>query len=374
MSSASFIAWSPLLGAGAWYAVAAYLVARQRFRTWTEVFFLGLCVAAGSYGLCDAIFFNLGPVSSPATLKLAATASLSSLTFAGFFTFLYGVSLYRRFRGLLLAAFVPVAFFVATFDERMFSGFDPLPGTVGISVPIYDPVWLYPWITFMIVLMGVGLAGIFGTFLEVRKQSPKLANRIGVILLGLLIAAVAGAATNALLAVSGEPAPPLFSTALAIPGVLIFFAVTPSSITRINEAILRRKASRLDVKGTFLTYSDGTLVGSKLVPGEEMIDPDAFSATLDVIQNFMRTSFPTLRGKWLKTIRHGDYTLVMERSKYLCLTLVLGGEENDQLRRQMQDLLLTYERENTAVFARWRGVAADAVGTDAMLDTLLEAT
>jgi hypothetical protein len=107
------------------------------------------------------------------------------------------------------------------------------------------------------------------------------------------------------------------------------------------------------------------------MPEEEMIDADSFSATLDVIQNFMRTSFPTLRGKWLQSIRHGDYTLVMERGRYAYVTLVLGGQENDQLRRQVIHHLEGFEEKNLDVLANWRGMAKDAVGVDEVLNALL---
>ena len=368
MAAYSIILWSPAIGAGAWLAVAAYLLVQRRYRTWTEVFFLGLCLSTAAYGLSDLVFFNM---SAQPELRLAASASLSSLTFASFFIYLYGVSLYRRFQWLLLVAFPPVAFFVATFSEDMFTGFQSIYGGGAPYAPVYNPAWLYPWIALAAALVALGTYGVSMAYVEVRRQSPRLARRILMTLIGFLIAVVAGSLTNTYLAITGEGSPPLFSTFLAIPGVLIFFAVTPSASTRVNEVLLRRKAAQYDAKGAFLTYSDGTLIGSQLAPGEEMIDADSFSATLDVIQNFMRTSFPTLRGKWLKSIRHGDYTLVMERGKYVCLTLVLGGEENDQLRRRMQDLLIQYERDNGATLSRWRGVSADAIGTEALLGTLL---
>ncbi len=369
MASYSFIMWSPLLGAVAWLAVAAYLLSQRRFRTWTEVFFIGLCVATGAYGLSDAVFFNM---TTGAAARIAATASLASLSFAALFIFLYGVTLYRRFRGALLAAIVPVGFFVVTLYETMFNGFEPLSGRGPPFVPVYNLTWLYPWLVLLAVLVAGGLYGVLRTYLEVRRLSPKVARRIGVTLLGLVLASLVGAATNAYLAMTGNPIPPLFSTALAVPGVIIFYAVTPNAFVRLNAAILRRKAAQYDIKGAFLTFSDGTLIGSKLVPEERMIDADSFSATLDVIQNFMRTSFPTLRGKWLKSIRHGDYTLVMERGRYTFLTLVLGGEENDQLRRRIIEALTRFEDTNQEVLERWRGVSKDARGVDELLSAMLE--
>jgi hypothetical protein len=374
MPSYDFLLWAPLISAGVWFSLAAYLVYRERYRTWTELFFVGLCVLTGSYALSDTVFF-----SGLLDLTISATASLSCLTLGSAFLALYGMSLYGRFRRVLFLVFVPVGFFIVTIPSHMFGGFISLEGTptnpTPPYVPSYNESWFLPWLGLIALFWVIGLIQISRTFFAVRKQSPRLARRIGAILLGFSISLVAGFASNAMLGLSDPTAaPPLFSTFLAVPGALIFLATTPSASRRLNDAILRRKAAEYDVKAAFLTFSDGTLIGSRVQPEEDMIDADSFSATLDVISNFMRTSFPTLRGKWLKSIRHGDYTLVMERGEHASLTLVLGGHENDQLRRQIIEHLTKFEEENQEALVNWRGMAKDARGVDDLLASLLAAT
>ncbi len=373
------LALSPLISAGVWLAISGYLVARQQYRTWTERFFLALCLCAAAYALSDVAFFIVGvpaggpydAASNPDTV-FAASASLTSITLAGLFLFLYGASMASRFRRWYLLVMIPIAFFILVLPSKMFTGFTPAtPGGSPVVNPVYDQAWLIPWLLLIGALWLTGLLGVTKTFFEIRRQNPKLANRIGAILAGLAVAVVAGAGTNAIVALFNEHLPPLFSTFLAIPGVMIFFAVNPSTFRSLNDAILRRKQNEYDVKGAFLTFSDGTLIGSRTVPEEEMIDADAFSATLDVIQNFMRTAFPTLRGRSLKSIQQGDYTLIMERGRDAYLTLVISGTENDQLRRKMIEHLADFEATNTEQLAKWRGVAEDAVGVEDLLAAFL---
>ena len=127
------------------------------------------------------------------------------------------------------------------------------------------------------------------------------------------------------------------------------------------------QARRYSIKAVFLTFHAGTLIGAKTKPGETTIDQDLFGATLDVIQNFMRTSFPILRGKSLSSIVHGTYTLVIEKARYCYLTVVLEGEETDQLRRQMRDVLITFEAQNRPALQKWQGVPSEARGTEQLL-------
>ncbi len=374
--SAPYLIFSPLISVAVWLAISSYLIRHERYRTWTERFFLAMCACAGGYAASDTVFFS-SPVPSPqnplllSSANLAASASLAFITVAGFFLYLYGLSLASRFRRVLLVAILPTVFFLVAIPFQMFEGFDIATGPGGLLEPRYNMGWVYPWLLVVGSLWLLGILGVTKTYLEVRQQNPKLANRIAWILAGLSVAVAAGAATNALVAVRVASLPPLFSTFLAIPGLLIFFAVTPSTFRSLNDAFLRRHASEFEVKGAFLTFSDGTLIGSQTAPEEPMIDADSFSATLDVISNFMRTSFPTLRGKWLKSIRHGDYTLLMERGRYAYLTLVISGTENDLLRRTMIEHLEDFEATNGRPLENWRGVATDAVGVDQMLGSLL---
>lgn len=370
MASYAFLTWAPLISAVVWLALSAYLVVQRRYRTWTELFFLGLCAGAGAYALADVFFFG----SADPSPKLEASVSLTCLTLASAFLFLYGMSLHGRFRLPMLLVFAPAVVFAALFPSDMFAGFTPLPGGLTPQVPVYNETLFLPWIAYIIALWGAGLVQVTRTVLEVRRQSPAIARRITVILLSLVGALAVAAGSNALLGLNQYVAqPPLFSAVLAIPGAVIFLAATPNATRRLNDAILRRKAALSDVKAAFLTFSDGTLIGSRVQPEEEMIDADSFGATLDVIANFMRTSFPTLRGKWLKSIRHGDYTLVLEHGRSVYLTLVLGGQENDQLRRRMMEALDSFERTNDRILTHWRGVASDASGVDDVLASMLAA-
>ena len=54
------------------------------------------------------------------------------------------------------------------------------------------------------------------------------------------------------------------------------------------------------------------------------------------------------------------------------MTVVLMGEENDLLRRQMRDALLEFEGRNQQTLIRWKGVTSDAVGTDETFRRLFE--
>jgi hypothetical protein len=177
--------------------------------------------------------------------------------------------------------------------------------------------------------------------------------------------------TNGLLGITRNPnVPPPLSTLLIFVAASAYYTLYPSGRERISEAIRRFQSRRYSIKATFLTFEDGTLIGAKARPGETVIDQDLFGATLDVIQNFMRTSFPILRGKSLSSISHGSYTLVLEKARYSYLTVVLEGEETDQLRRQMRDLLLDFEEKNRHTLQNWQGMPSEAKGTDEMLSEL----
>ncbi len=361
----------PLATVIIWFGLAAYQVARDRYRTWTEAFFLAFCIFVGSYALADFAFF-VAPTQAWA--QTAALVSFAVLTLALTCLVLFAVVFLYRMKAAYFAFFGPAAAFLVILPLYLVVRIDPLDTSGG-------PPWVGDWNT-TVFLAWVGLClaygltaayALFRTYREVASHTTRLRRRMLGLFVVVLLALVFGTLTNALRGITHATVLPLFSTALALPGIVTFVALSPMSTERLSVAVRRWKASRYDIKAAFVIFTDGTLIGAKVKPGEKVIDQDLFGATLDVIQNFMRTSFPTLRGS-LSAIKHGDYTLVMERGKYAYLTVILQGEENDQLRRHMRDILLDYERRNQPILAEWRGMPSEAIGTDSLLGSLLEQT
>ncbi len=361
----------PLITAGVWYALATYQVYRDRFRTWTEAFFLVTCFFTGSYALSDVFFFT-----APTTAQAAEVALIgfTFMTFVATFLFLFAVVFYTRMRRVYLLAFLPAFVILPLIWGGLVDRIIPLESGGGPPwVGDWNANLFIAWVVLIFAFAILAALALLRTYLEVASHTKQLRRRMLGLLLTTLIAVVLALSTNVLRGFTHASVLPLFSTGLALPGVVAFVTLSPMSTERFSVAVRRWKASRYDIKAAFLIFMDGTLIGAKIRPGEKVVDQDLFGATLDVIQNFMRTSFPGLRGS-LSTVKQGEYTLVMERGHHAYLTVVLQGEENDQLRRHMRDLLLEYERDNQTVLADWRGIPAEASGTDALLNSLLEET
>ena len=164
--------------------------------------------------------------------------------------------------------------------------------------------------------------------------------------------------------------------------------IEPDAIDRVLESVkhearthgrrpVRRGASQgrevhaSSVRAAFLTNRAGLLLASRILPDESMVDQDLFGATLDVIQNFMRISFPALQGRWLKSIRSGDRILVLEPGDRVLLTVLVRGEETEDLHRRMRDALREFEARNEGRFDNAVVDPESFVGTDDIMARLL---
>ena len=122
-----------------------------------------------------------------------------------------------------------------------------------------------------------------------------------------------------------------------------------------------------DVIAVLLTYMDGTLIGSRNRSGETVLDQDLLAATLSLIQDFMRTSFPLLRGEMLRTIVQGRYRLLIDSGEWVYLTVIIEGAETPELRARMRQLRDGFERQNREVLVHWNGIAKQVGGLDDVL-------
>ncbi len=122
-----------------------------------------------------------------------------------------------------------------------------------------------------------------------------------------------------------------------------------------------------DVIAVLLTYMDGTLIGSRTRAGASMGDQDLLVGTLTLIQDFMRTSFPALRGESLRTIVQGRYRLLIDSGEWTHLIVVLQGAEAPELRATMHAARESFERDNQAGLVHWNGRGREGVGLDRLL-------
>jgi len=353
----------PIVSAAGWFLLAVLQVYRDRWHTWTEVFFLFSCFFAGLYAVGDWLFFNVHPglPSSASSAHLAAIIGISSLVLTQTFFLLFTQVYLDRMRRRYLLVTIPtvgILFMVWTVLVR-----DVKEG------PVYLPIFNAP--AFGILLVYVVLCSLLGIYnlvrlyRIVRTNSKNLSRRAAGLVTVFTTVLIAGLGTNGYLGITGnQDIPPLFSTLLIFLAGAAYYVLYPVGRERISEAIRRFQAVRYSIKAAFITFEDGTLIGAKIRPGEKVIDQDLFGATLDVIQNYMKTSVPILRGKSLSSITHGHYVLVLERARFTYLTVVLEGEETDQLRRQMRDLLLGFESNNRQVLSAWQGIPDEAKGAE----------
>lgn len=356
----------PLVSAAAWLLLAALQVYRDRWHTWTETFFLFCCFFAGLYAIGDWLFFN----ADPANARLATVYALVSLTgitlavnFFLLFTLVY-VDRMRRLYWIFMLVTGGVLLMVLTLGIQ---NVDPPTAQIPLWRAEFRPPVFAIYLAYIGTYSVAGIRNLYRLRQIVRESSKALARRATGLLVTFTLVLFLGLGTNAYIGVASPGAPPPLSTLLIFVAGSAYYTLYPVGRERISDAIRRFQARRYSIKAVFLTYKDGTLIGAKVRPGETAIDQDLFGATLDVIQNFMRTSFPFLRGKSLSSISHGSYTLVVEQSRFGYLTVVLEGEESDLLRRQMRDLLLRFEAQNREILERWRGMPAEAKGTENVL-------
>ncbi len=359
---------TPLVTAAIWLGLAAYGVARDRYRTWTEVLFLVTCVCVAGYALADVAFFN---AAGPSDAEAALLVSLIFRTLLASIFLLLAAVLHSRLEWRLAVIAVPAAAALAVLALGPVASVTPATGMgVGFTAT-YVPALLGAWLTLILGMALVGLALFAVLFVQIRRFTAEYGRRMLLVLGAVACALALGEAVDLSAPAFGVFPPPVLSSLLAIPGAAAVFALSPERETPFLEAARKWKAKDYRARTAFLTYGDEVLLGSAVPTGDPAVNGDFFSSTLEVVQDFMRTSFPMLKGRWLRSIEQGEFTFVLERGAYTCLTLLIQGQENDQLRRLMREAVRTIEAENRDALEHWRSNPEDVHGVEAALAALV---
>jgi len=368
VAAIDFLRTLPVFSAIVWYSLAILQVYRDRFRTWTERFFLLACFFTGLYAESDLAFFS---TSNPAVALTLAKLSVTAITFAAVFFFMFTQTYLGKMKQNYVPLLVPPAALVPVIWAFMVQDVvQPEPGSLFIGV--FNPYIFGAWLVIMVAYSSKGLFNVYRLQKIVKEQSERLSKRIFGIFIALVSTFFLGLLTNGYLGVTQNTAfPPPFSSLFVIPGLLVSATLYPGARGMVSEAIRRFRARRYVIQSVMLLYNNGLVMRSSSRQAEGETDRDLLGATLDVIQNFMRTSFPLLRGKSLKTIEHGDVRIIIERGRFCYIAVILEGEESDLLRRQMRDELEQFEAANRGALVAWRGDPTETVGGEQMLSRIL---
>ena len=355
---------TPLATAGLWLGLAGYLVARDRYRNWTEVLFLVTCVCVAAYALADVAYFNAATASDA---EAALFVSLSVRTILVCVFLLLAAVLHSRLQWELSVIAVPGVVSFVLLGSGFVAKVAPASGMGVAFVATYDPVLYAAWLGLTLGTAVIGLALLARMVVQIRRFTGAYGRRMLLVLGAVVTALAVGEAVDLAGPAVGVFPPPILSSLLALPGAAAIVALSPSRETPFLEAARTWKAKDYRARAAFLMYGDELLLGSAVPPGDSTVDGDFFSSTLEVVQDFMRTSFPMLKGRWLRSIQQGEYTFVLERATFTCLILLIQGQENDQLRRLMREALRRLEEENREAFGHWRGNPEDVHGVETAL-------
>jgi len=361
-----WLPWGAIAAAAVWFAVVGLQIARYRYRTWTEAFLLATCACFVVYATTDAY---VSWTSSAGNAWQAEVLGAFALTLAAAFFVLFAAALHGRpLRDLALVLVPPAAMIVLL---PILVAAPPIPADGGLGfLPRYGVIGFTFWAAY---IDGYGLMGIvplYRSYQEMRAQVQVSSRRAFAFLLAAIAIMFGWIAWNATFLVFRSDVP-IFSTFLLVPGVIALIGSLPRSHTGFLAGLRQAKAGQYGVQAAFLLHRGGLLIDSSDVWREVGVDADLFSATLDVIQNFVKTSFPGMGPYGLRSVAFGNRTLLIERGRHTYLVIVLTGAEDEILRWTLRDLLREFEGRNAETLRNWSGQPDDAHGVKEMLSTLV---
>ncbi len=331
----------PLLTAGVLFALVAVLLARRRFGTLTERLFTITLFLAGAYALCDFLYFR---ASSAEQAIVEFQLEITALNFAALFIVLFTVSFrHRPNRRWLYMVPGPVFFFFLIWTW-MVHGVEQTAW--GWMVTVRNE-FLFPWAAYTFLYLLAGTVHIYMAYRSLKGKSRALALRTLALMLSFVFYMAAGVSLLAILGASGPQSTPVFSVLLLVPGATTIPMIFPVTWDKWVAAVRSQEHRRRhEVLAVNLMYEDGTLIGSKSMLASAGFDLEMLSKTLNLIQSFVRKSFPGLSGGSLRALDHEGLRILVEKGEHSYLALILSGRENDLLRTQMKHAINSFESRN----------------------------
>ncbi|MFX1288414.1 MAG: hypothetical protein ACFFFY_07620 [Promethearchaeota archaeon] len=110
---------------------------------------------------------------------------------------------------------------------------------------------------------------------------------------------------------------------------------------------------KVEKQGLYIIYDDGRGIFDYNFSKEYSHDPGIVSGMFSAITSFIKET--TRSQELLKTIDHGDITILIEYGNRILGALFIKGKQTTEVRASLKELVTTFEAKYTDVLADWSG-------------------
>lgn len=223
----------------------------------------------------------------------------------------------------------------------------------------------------LFVLQEVAYYGVTITFVLsfTRRRwylPPRLRRPMLLSVSALLVFVLLWLPTNVYAALAQPSFPPLFSSLLFVPALLVVTAFIPRTREELGEVF--RAVSDLEdsVLALYVFYRTGdplvAVAGTRSLP----IEAEQLQSVLDTVQDFVQTSLRKTRRYDATTMQFDRIGIVAVRGEWIIVTAIFEGAAYDALRGEIHRYLEAFEDAHRADLGTFEGASrtADVVADD----------
>jgi hypothetical protein len=347
---AFFIGQIPLAAGALWFSLASLRDARVLWRVPEGKALVGSIICLGVTEVIVWLKLN-----RPSDFYLLDSLESTSLAMATTFAFLFSKWANLRRQTLDLGVFATSAFALAVLWRA--------GGDVEFSVdqqPLEVARPLEVGLVFDGYLSALGVLAFAFLFLgsvKLRRRNPREALRLAMVYGGIAMGSlVAGLASHGVLVAGVPQVGALASASRLVGATMLLILLSPRRGVPLSQLIMAIHLGAEEVKAAYLVGNSGRLLASATKEGAVPLTAEILVGTLDLISDYMATTFAAGVGEAVSAVHQGELGLVMEQGRFTRLILQITGEETVSLRLRMRHALATFEGRY------WDILAKDRVG------------
>jgi hypothetical protein len=111
---------------------------------------------------------------------------------------------------------------------------------------------------------------------------------------------------------------------------------------------------KVEKQGLYIIYNDGRDLFNYPFVKDELQDPGLISGMFSALTSFIKET--TKSTELLKTIDHGDITILLEYGINFFGALFIKGNETSEIREQLTEFIKKFERKHRDILPNWNGM------------------